>query len=290
MPFRDDLDLSGFIDNYEEHLYGGSVVHVDGNPESMLDPIKIGRGPAEFSTCTDLSIQPEVCWDVLGYYRTLNVHWRATKQELREAFLALGPEQTPWQMNVLRQLLNPVVRRLYDLTPLGGEFLDDPFIQHQIKMAAKKEALRRSVGSEKEWTMAEVLDERGFNFNPEQDSEKSLETSSDSKPKMSQDARTLRAWSWAYYLWRTGHDNTHAVAEWQALLIAALRERGARPRIAVGFMGKNPRPYAIGVFDNTTVVFLSTAEAPSADLASRAAAALINDPQAEHPLQIEAGS
>ena len=288
MPFRDDLDLSGFIDKYEEHLYG-SVVQVNVDPETRDEPFKVGHGPAEFSTCTDLARQPEVCWDVLGYYRTLGVHWRASKQELREAFLALGSEPTPWQMNVLRQLLNPVVRRLYDLTPLGGEFLDDPFVQHEIKMAAKKEALRRSAGSDREWTMAEVLDERGFNFNPDEDSQKSLETTSDSKPKMSQDARTLRAWSWAYYLWRTGYDNTHAVAEWQALLIAALKERGVQPRIAVGFMGKNPRPYVIGEFDHTTVVFLSTAEAPSADLARRAAAALTSDPQAENPLQIEAG-
>ena len=100
--------------------YGGNWGGTTGNFTSFtfsfspyIDPdapVLSHQGPAEFSTCTDLALRPEVCWDTNRYYRTLGVHWKATKKELMKAYQALGTMPSAYATYAFKQLLDPEVR------------------------------------------------------------------------------------------------------------------------------------------------------------------------------------
>ena len=193
--------------------------------------------PAVASSCTDLERLPSFCWDVCGYYRRLGAHWRATVRELRVAYNTVDPEQTDERvMYALTQLLDPEVRRLYDLMPLGGVFLLDKDVNAAIKRAAAREAARRSRDGEDGGSRADVMGEWGFDeVSPEEGQERAVAASRAPAPRQ-------RSWgsSWGHYaLVRPGTDwaempDAEEMGEWQAMIAGALARRGIRIGFAVG--------------------------------------------------------
>lgn len=294
MGFRDDLPLGDVLKDYE--AFGGKPrqgVRVDDSrgwweqqpgaieaeerarrarEEASNNPTIQGFGPLLASTSMALVPCPLICWDVLGYYRTLGVHWRASKKELMTAYQALGPMPTAYQTHVFKQLLDPARRRAYDMTPLGEPFLDDHYVQQALKNNAAKEAARRSSDGDKV-TAEEVLKER-YRFIPD-DPEGAVDSTESDGPD-SLPSGSL-PWPFSWFAWRSKKEETDVLAEWQTLVIQAVAEQGEVLNVAVGFVGKQPHRYLVGRVGKTQVAFINEKERPTPALASAAALALIND-------------
>lgn len=281
MPGRPDLDISDILKHYE--VFGGS--NRAGLSEDQIElqrleqerlaklredqPQVEGFGPLAASTCTALALAPEWCWDVNGYYRSLGVHWKATRGELMRAYQVLDGPNSVYLTYVLKQLLNTSVRRSYDMTPLGQLFLDDIFIQQAIKKAAVKEAAERSAAGVPV-TAEEVIAEK-FAYEPPSPLDENA-NNDETDPSLD-----LGPWPFAYFVWRSKRAETNILAEWQALIIRSVAERGGHLHFAVGFMGKQPHRYLVGRVGRLQVAFLSDKECPTPGLASAAAHALMND-------------
>lgn len=107
-----------------------------GDQSPALDPIVIPGHPLTCSTSTALQdATPAFSWDTNHWYRCLGVPWpyRVHKARLARYYLAVGGQQSARATWVLKQLLNPVTRRAYDLTPLGGIYENDPIVQRVRK-------------------------------------------------------------------------------------------------------------------------------------------------------------
>lgn len=207
--------------------------------ERVEDGLVRMRGylPAVASSCRDLERLPSHCWDVCGYYRRLGVRWRATAKELRIACNTLDPRQEDERiMYAFKQLRDPVIRRLYDLMPLGGVFLLDKEVNAAIKRAAAREAARRMRDGEDGGAREDVMSEWGFDeVSPGEGQERAVAAS------LPPSARQ-RSWgsSWGYYaLVRPGTDwsgmpGAEDMGDWQAMIADALARRGIRARFAVG--------------------------------------------------------
>lgn len=292
--FRPDLDVSEYLKQYE--AFGGSTTagapRIDEEKpwwlqtpgaierererlhrEATLEntPQRMGFGPDAASTCTALVPAPLFCWDVLGYYRTMGVHWRATKKELMEAYQSFGPMPTAYQTHVFKQLLDPAKRRAYDMTPLGQPFLDDDYVQDWLKKKAAAEASRRSKAGVP--TTAREVIEEDFRLVPEEPKD-ALDTVEDESPDSES---PVVPWRFSWYSWRSKKEDTDTLAEWQNLLIQEVAAKGEVLNVAVGFVGKQPHRYLVGRVGPTQIAFLSEKECPTQALASAAALALIND-------------
>lgn len=287
--FRKPLDLSEIYEDFNARwartsTAGGKITSSTEEAEERRallhepeNPMKVGRGPADFSTCTVLVPSPQVCWDVNGYYRTLRVHWKATRKELMSAYQAFGPMPTAYQTHCFKQLLNPEIRRAYDASPLGEPFLDDEYVQAYLKRQAADEARKRSQAGT--FTTAEEVIKENFDFHadtPEGDlDEGSLEEDASATDDLSEDDATF-VWPYGFYLWKTRErdDSMRRMADWQQMLVAAIAERGEVVRLGVGCLGRMAHPYVVAQVGNQRVVFLNDNTSPSEDLAASVAAAL----------------
>lgn len=91
-------------------------------------PRKIGDGPAAFSLCVDVEIQP-FRWDTNSFYRRLGLTPGCDRIEIARAFNE-APRPTSeadlYYTTAAKNLLKKDVRRRYDSIPLGSFFGDDP--------------------------------------------------------------------------------------------------------------------------------------------------------------------
>lgn len=211
-----------------------------------------GAAEAEASSCTQLALLPDHCWDVCGYYRTLGVHWRATAREVRVAYLGLDPTNELRDVHyAMTQLLDPVIRRAYDLMPLGGLFLGDREVRERIEKLAAMEASRRNAeawrnGEDREdLGQAAVLREWGFDKGVSADEARDrLAGEAFRRGRASDELGSSRGdWeaSWGWYRLTdpyepdAGDSPSPAVLEaWQAMVSAALSAAGQRVSFAVG--------------------------------------------------------
>lgn len=254
------------------------------------EPFKVGRGPIECSTSTALAILPEWCWDVNGYYRTLGVHWKATRKELREAYQALDGQSSVYLTYVLKQLVNAAVRRAYDLAPPGEPFLDDIYVQDRLKAKAAAEARRRTMAGD--YTTAKEVIEEDYKFIPDTpnegvDDQAAIDQGAPDE-KLSDPDETV-IWPYSYFLWKSRlGEASERMARWQALLIREIADRQEVIRLAVGSVGRMAHPYIVGSVGNQYVVFLNDKQEPTVDVARSAATALLKliDEQNPQPAQI----
>jgi hypothetical protein len=304
MGFGSPLDLSTILPAYREHLgYGGTVginfveeksrlerdpFEHEAIPRSLYapkrvmseKPERIGNGPPACSTVTDLvSVKPTFAWDVNGWYRSVGVPWPyigATTAALSRAYIASAGQSDARATYCLKRLLDRVSRAEYDLMPLGETFMDDLYVQDQIKHRAQAEASRRS--NDGVFTEAiSVMDEWGFLL-VDDDKEGSDNDDApgfvpDDEPESDQFEPI--EWTYAYWVWRSPGRSTGLLERWQTLLVSALSVRGARVHLAVGLMGKQPQDYVVGRFDNQLIVFLNDGREPTPAMAARAADALL---------------
>lgn len=321
MGARPDLDLSDIMPAYREFLFGegtstAGINHIRATPEGdswepkpvgdeeaipgylyegaiQRDPLKpwrIGNGPGSCSTSQEVvSARPAFAWDVNGWYRTIGVPFPyvdATSGVLSKSYVASGGQESARATYYLKRLLNKAVRGLYDTYPLGEVFLDDEYVQDELKAKAAAEASRRS--REGSYTRPEtVMDEWGYKIDPE--STDVVDTVDNAvQDGGSQEERPFEPieWVYSYWMWQTRRNHlpsTDALEQWQGHLVSALARGGHKVEIAVGVAGKSPHPYTVGFFDEHWVVFLHEDQAPSAELAERAATALIDTMGDRHP-------
>lgn len=225
----------------------------EANQAQFNTPQRAGYGPDAASSCTDLALDPQICWDVNGYYASLGVGWRASRKELGMAYLAAGGSDSDYLTYVLAQLLNPSVRRAYDRMGLGEVFLDDKYVQAALKGQASAEASRRSAAGA---TMSadEVLDEWGYMM--EDDSAKSYQDSFDSEGVLRQDDPADAEWGYSYYVWRTTCDDVDRLRIWQEEILRVLvQERHPPIHFAVGFVGESDQPVDIEILSGDRKIF-----------------------------------
>jgi hypothetical protein len=205
-----------------------------------------GAPEREASSCTDVAVMPEVCWDVCGYYRRLGVRWRASRKDIRLAYLARDPAKEDEGLHyVMTQLLDPVVRRAYDLMPLGGLFLGDRDVRESIERAAAREASRRTARQAPGEMTAqeEVLSEWGFEKGvSEEEARERLAPQYRAGTASDELGGSLEGWErhWGWYRLADPYDNPYEVPDarhleqWQALVAAALAAAGVRASFSVG--------------------------------------------------------
>lgn len=206
------------------------------------------------SSCTDLAVLPEVCWDVCGYYRALGLHWRATRAQIVRAAVDLDPGRHDRRVAyATSQLLDPVIRRAYDMMPQGGLFLGDRDVREQIERMAAMEASRRTAEAGQPVAQGQVLGEWGFDKGvPEEEARERLAGQFRAGDSPDALGSTLSSWErgWGWYRLADPYDDPYqdppgdpaALEEWQALVAAALSARGIRMSFSVGtWPGPGPR-------------------------------------------------
>lgn len=235
----------------------------------------MGSGPAECSSCTELSVVPAWVHDVNGYYRELGVHPKATRKELREAYQAKDGQSSVRLTYIIRQLLDPEVRREYDLTPLGEVFMDD-YVRDALNRIMHDQLSRRMADLAAMGVDTEGLDttsitrdiyaEMGY---MDEDDDTPVEVV-DSTPTGGQDEASPAKFEYAYYLWATRlrEDSATAarLATWQQVLVSAFSREGVHIKFAVGLHGK-PHRWVQGLVGYRTVFFLNREEEPTEELA-----------------------
>jgi len=228
--------------------------------EGTLVRFAHGR-PAQASSCGTVAVQPPFSWDVCAYYLILGVHWRATKGEIRRAYVARcarpdGQVQDERLTYVVAQLSDPEVRRAYDMTPLGGVFLRDREVAAAIRRRAAAEAGRRMSEGE-DITADEVMNEMGFQAAPpEPEGEEAGEPAE--RPAQARTSRWALQWGHYAVAGPQGIQRPDAAVleAWQGMVAAALRERGVTAGFAVA-QGYGESPMVLRDINEGCIVFVT---------------------------------
>lgn len=248
-----DVDLEEALGEHLRHYVTIMVAGVNGTRTQQLALgrtetehgalLRQGFGrPAAASSCGTVAVQPGWSWDVCGYYVMLGVRWTATRGEIRRAYVAMcarpGTQVQPERLTyAVAQLCDPVIRRAYDMVPLGGVFTWDRDVEASIKRAAAAESAARTARGE-EVTADDVLEEMGVKPPPPEDDPEEPE-----RKQLPQARRGRWESQWGHYL-LAGPQGSPAPADglleaWQGMVAAALRERGIVMSFAVGHGHKN---------------------------------------------------
>lgn len=216
-------------------------------------PRLVGDGPPTCSTSMELEVCPTVCHDVNRYYADLGVHWRATREQIKRAYLDHSTQDSRVTY-IVKQLLNPVIRKAYDLTPLGSVFYDR-YVDALVRRAS---ALQFSGGLR--------LDQQA----PDTPVMEVVDTAA---PK-AQSSPRITPWSYSFYLWDTDLEDLERLREWQELLVRTLGQDKEHLQLAVGLAGGMEQPAQVTVVGYRIVAFLSVDEGPTDSLAKRVASQL----------------
>lgn len=259
---------------WDGHSSAASAQRPPASPR--IDPTKpylFGDGPPTVSTGLDLVPWPAIVWDANGYYRELGVSHRATKKELVEAYRSKHGQASARLTYILRQLLDPEIRRKYDATPMGSVFFD-----YYVETALRVERAR--------WVGQQIA--MGFRYDEavergEQEFQKVRREPEEAvldddlwgadNPRLSHPAATIAAWSFAYYLWRIGPTmgDQARMQQWQEALVAVFAERRERVEFAVGIQHRSMGAWGVVPVGYRIVAFLGEDEWPTEALAIAAA-------------------
>ncbi len=227
-------------------------------------PYLVGRAPAAFSTAADLVVDPQVCYDVNGYYADLGVHWRASRVELYRAYLAREGWTCPRLTYVLDQLLDRETRRRYDRTPLGRLFRD-----LAVHAVIWRRLVAQAAGDDRRlWEAAALLGlvpaDRAQSLD-----QGSLEGEDGAAPPEQE------IFPYGYYLWRAASAPPELLATWQARIVRAATEVGYVAQVAVGVVGRTPCPWVVARVGYLDVLFVHEDADPTEDMARQAVQRLI---------------
>lgn len=246
-----------------------------------------GSGPEQCSSSQALGQLPEICWDVCGYYRRLGFRpsefRQVTAKALRLRYLALDPRQENGHLfYAMSQLLDPLIRRAYDLMPLGGLFLGDRDVRELIERKAALEASRRNAADP--WTdsdQAQVLKDWGFEKGVSaEEARERLRADPEQAAPLGGEAgalgRTLSGWDrkWAWFALADPEDGLvpppdgRVLEAWQEMLCTAFSARGLTVRFSVGIWpGETPKMWRDS---NNCCIFFIGNEPPAQHLANEA--------------------
>lgn len=281
MPERAALDLFEILRPFDRWLGAPApdrspLADTDEEGRMFREPVQLGWGPARWSASTVLARRREVSHDVNGYYRALGVHWRANRRELREAYQARDGQSSAWLTYVLRQLLDPVVREAYDMSPLGQPFLDD-YTNDQVKKNAAYEAARRTASHGSPTSAEQVLDEWGYRL---MDPDSPLDTVTPTGQDQSSRNADAAPWGYSSYAWKTLAPvrDEQRLRAWQEHLVREASGRTLGSPLSIGFTGVSDAPFTLKAVKGEWVVFFAEDEEPSAEVAGQALDQLLHIP------------
>jgi len=89
------------------------------------------------------------------------------------------------------------------------------------------------------------------------------------------------AWGYSYWAWQTKDfvQNESRLRQWQELLAVAATQHGETSEVALGVTSMSDQPFMLEDIAGDKVVFFSTEEEPTAEVAAQAIEALQNPPQ-----------
>jgi hypothetical protein len=290
---RGDLDLGKLlgpdVSHYRDALAGRDpgrrvqgVPVGPSSPEVRVSGPYIERFGEELpelaSSCTELDISPQFCWDVCGYYAALSVPWTATRSQLMEAYHHLGGPDDERLTYILKQLIRDhgEVRWNYDRQPLGAMFKWDRDVETYLLRLAERVADRNGVSQE------EILQEWGLEYRqrhtPNEGVEGPQQNGLDYTPDEDQhtvlDSDWLGEWGWyGLNLLLVPARAGEILAEWQRLLAAEFSARGLRVKFAVGLgqMTEWSSGPDLHIGPNGSVIVFISAEQPNPSMAIKAA-------------------
>ncbi len=288
----------GFSSTGSSMTFGGMAGQQYRPPPSVDEtkPHLVGYGPAEMSSSTVLAKAHEVCFDVNGYYRTLGVPWpykNATKATLMKCYREkVGAGQNAPNADrltyYLKQLLNPVIRRIYDEMPFGVQFVD-MYVEQAIKRQMQEMVRQRqqdiwaanpdATEVDERVLLRDIAEEMGIPIQFNDEMPDTPEEVIDTDLELGQGRTSPPRFEFAYYLWRAARpvDADQRLLDWQALIVRELSAVGARVNFSLGLMSKSASRWAVAEVGFRTVIFLHTEVEPDAEVANKIAAQL-------HPL------
>lgn len=264
MGFREEMvfefDLSGEKISTSV-LVDPAGIYTLATPGSRTPRRSIKQGALTRSTCTDLMPWPWVVWDVNGYYRALGVGFRATRKELMRAYVALDGQNDERLTYIFSQLLDPAIRRRYDASPLGSQFIDKYVI---AEIMEKARDIADAAGPRSALTVDDVLESWGFFNDSEEESDEVDIPKNVGKDEAN--GTTPEEWPYTFYTWRTldlsYFEQVSVMRSWQEALVSACQSHRLVANFAVGLMsryGAPARTMALSV-EGVTVLFIAEDE------------------------------
>jgi len=214
--------------------------------------------PVVCSSSLELERWPSVVWDVNWYYWVLGVHFRATRRQLKDAYLDKKGEDDDYLTYIFSQLLNPEIRRAYDAKPLGSVFWDK-YVEQKVRERAHRLAVRHKVDADvilKQWGFVEPEE------NPAQggDSDRL-----DSSGEAGEYVEAPPGGSYTFYVWRTktyllGEADVRLAQDWREAILHECYSNHMTAQFAVGIMGAPRRGSDVAMLSvrGVTVLFVST--------------------------------
>lgn len=256
--FGPDLDLGGMFAPHP-----GPPVAMAGHAPDGTFVLAVGAGPVQCSSSRVLDRR--LIHDVNGFYAALGVEASAGRHALAKAYYARGGPASAWLTMVVKILLDPVQRRVYDLAPLGVRF-NDPDTRAAMRRADALYALRNpgKTCTDSSETMHGLADDARYwwEHTPEQGSGRRFPAAAT--------APTTWDWGYAYHLWSAPRATPDRLPAWQQMIIAALDGGGGPVLFAVG----HSRPGStatVADIGGVPTAFLPHGTAPTEQLAALAA-------------------
>lgn len=203
-------------------------------------PVLVGHGPAEFSTSLALEPWPSIVWDTNRYYAHLDVHQKADRRSIRQAYMRQRGYLSPRLTMVMHTLLNPEHRLRYDLVPFGALFWDTEIEEAQRRQLVDAATEAILAGEELEDDLNDVLEEMRNPINDDFEY-----------------AEGPARYQWSYYLWESKCLDVEKLYRWRHLVSVALHgDAGSSYSIGIGFHGfdENARVARVG---NRVVLLVS---------------------------------
>ena len=223
----------------------------------------VPSGPLSASTSLELAVVYRHVHDANGYYAALGIRVDATRREIREAYQRLNGQESPRLTYIVKQLLDPEIRRRYDATPLGT-FFHDYEIETWIRNALVREVSRlRQQGRVSEAEEIEAASSGELLDTPESGEH------DDASP-------VQPVWGWGYFLRDSLCKDRQVLSQWQQLLVSALGRRGEHVQLAVGFSTGMASGWGVERIGHQILVLLDEGVRPTEALAEAAVSRMVN--------------
>src|SRR2546430_5026109 len=188
------------------------------------EPVLEGSGPLVFSTSTAVACIP--IFDVNGWYAALGVSLRATRVQLRDAYLRLGGHRSARLTHIMHQLLDPTMRAEYDRQQFGRPIPDDYAVEDFwaiVQSLVSSEKLQQYTA-----LVAAVDDVAGKESNPPNflDKEDASLQAGGTAP--------VTGYSYSHYQLNSMHARLDSLPQWQRLVIGSCRKLGLGTALALG--------------------------------------------------------
>ena len=233
-----------------------------------LSPMRYGRRPTVASTSQTLERWPSVVWDVNGYYASLGVHWWASRQQLRDAYVKMDGPNNFRLTYILKVLLDAELRAAYDSCPFGSFFFD-LFLSEQVKRQ-RLDSQRNDHGHTLSEEEIQRLKDEGL-LDEGVSTDDLMYTTVDAETgESSRDGyRPSMDWDWGHYVWGVSDWNDEVLQTWQRLLVQTAPDYHLT--FAVGMMYDSFRTAVATLrLDDVDVFFLAYTQKPTLLLAHKA--------------------